>query len=741
MTKPINWYARRYVERFGMHIVPIEPGRKFPRTDDWGNNTISDPETAEQFYTDNPDWNMGLVLGASNYCSLDIDCVDSFRLICEVYGIDLDALIQSAPTIKGVGCRIVFRVPEGMKLDYHRLLWKKQDDNKKTYTVFELRSAFDGKQRQDVLPPSIHPDTKMPYEWLTQPPKHNEKWAEPPTWLLALWQDWDKFKPQMQAMCPWSDLPPAPKPKSMPPVVAFNQDGNVIQTYLNNTPLESALSQYGYREVGKRWLSPHSSTGLPGFVLFEDGKSGWMHHASDPLCSDDSGRPVNAFDLYVQYEHAGDIKRAVRALSDQYGMRRAHAHVNKPTVTEDGEILPAVHDDTPSRDIQTLLPWTTDKGKPIKNIENLKEICRRLGVTVRYNVIKKQEEILIPRQSFSMDNEANASLAWLMSECALFNYPTDKVQDFLTYIADENLYNPVTQWITSKPWDGVSRIQAFYGTITSSGASSLKETLMKRWMISAIAAAFNPNGIAAQGMLVLQGAQNLGKTKWFKKLVPSEFRLLKDGMILRPDDKDSVKQVCSFWLVELGELDATFRKADIASLKAFITKDSDTLRLPYARKESNFARRTVFFGSVNPREYLHDATGNRRYWTVECEYINHEHTLDMQQIWAEFYELYKSGEGYYLTAQENEMLNQHNEEFTAIDPIEEALLGGLDWDSPQTLWRWAQSLDILRECGIDRPTARDCASAGSLLKKMNNNQFKTVKGKRLVLCPNKVFGV
>src|SRR5690554_4658850 len=65
MSKSSAWYARRYVERFGFHIVPIEPGRKFPRSADWGNSCLSTAEEAEQFYQSRPDWNMGVALGPS----------------------------------------------------------------------------------------------------------------------------------------------------------------------------------------------------------------------------------------------------------------------------------------------------------------------------------------------------------------------------------------------------------------------------------------------------------------------------------------------------------------------------------------------------------------------------------------------------------------------------------------------------------------------------------------------------
>lgn len=392
-------------------------------------------------------------------------------------------------------------------------------------------------------------------------------------------------------------------------------------------------------------------------------------------------------------------------------------------------------------DYYSPLPHANDKGKPLKHIANLQEICRRLNVTVRYNVIAKEEEILIPGEAFSIDNKANASLAWLNSECSLYQYPTDKNPEFITYLADKNLYNPVAEWINSREWDGKSRLPDIYATVEAVGEKSdgnireLKETLIRRWMISAIAAAYQPEGVSAGGVLVFQGAQYLGKTKWFKSLVPDHLGLLKDGMLLRPDDKDSVKQVCSFWLVELGELDSTFRKADIAALKAFITNDSDVLRRAYARKESHFARRTVFFGSVNPREFLHDTTGNRRYWTIACDRLDHSHNIDMQQVWSEVKTLYDAGEGWHLTPSEMDLLNASNEEFMALDPVEERIRSNMDWDAPEALWRWEQATQILIDCGVDRPNAKDVSTAASVIRKMNGGQSKRMKGKNVLFAP------
>lgn len=766
--KTTAWYASRYVERFGMHLVPIEPGRKYPKSDDWGNNTLSDPVKATDFYTANKNWGVGVALGPSRMCSLDIDDFDAFRLICECIGIDSDALIASAPAVKGRNPRLLFRMPKGVDLPYQKLNWPNKNDPdgsihrkmmlaaseaKKQgnideeariraeakkfaiFTVLELRSAADGKQRQDVLPPSIHPDTKQPYEWITQP---TDDWPEPPSWLLTIWTEWSKFKPQLQAMCPWAVEQEVPERKIKPRDVTIS--GGVIDAYNNSHSLESSLSMYGYTQIGKRWLSPHSGTNIPGVVPFKKGNNCWIHHASDPLCSEETGHPVAPFDLFCFYEHGGDVKQAVKQAAQQLGLSQPFAVSNKQTVIdqETGEVIgaPPVTEYV-GRDTMTPLPWTTSKGKPLKHIDNLREICNRLGINIRYNVIKKEEEILIPNQGFSVDNQANASFAYLLSECSLFNFPTDRIGEFVTYLADMNQYNPVVNWVSSKPWDRQDRLQQLLNTVKSKGANSLKETLIKRWMISAVAAAFSPSGVSASGILVFQGSQYLGKTKWFKSLVPRELDLLKDGMLLRPDDKDSVKQCVSYWLVELGELDSTFRKSDIAALKAFITNDQDVLRRAYARKESTYARRTVFFGSVNPREYLNDPTGNRRYWTIECEELDHSHNIDMQQCWAQVYELWKSGEGYYLTAEEMSMLNSHNDEFMALDPVEERILSELDWESPQTLWRWAQATEIALDCGIERPTRGCLLTLSQSIRKRNGGQHRRSNGKNLLFSPKK----
>ncbi len=398
----------------------------------------------------------------------------------------------------------------------------------------------------------------------------------------------------------------------------------------------------------------------------------------------------------------------------------------------------------PSADVvKAGLPDCPEGGRPRCTIRNVKALLDQIGVIVRYNVVSKREEIIIPGGSFSIDNCANATLAHILSWCNDVGMPIGQVQDFITYLADSNPYNPVATWIMSKPWDGVSRLEDLYSTVKAKNEDGdplvlvLKKAMIKRWLISAAAATFSPNGVSAHGVLVFQGDQYIGKTQWFKRLAPKELEVIADGMTLKPDDKDSVKQVVSFWLVELGELDATFRKADIAQLKSFLTKDKDILRVAYARRESEFARRTVFFGSVNASRFLHDNTGNRRFWTVECESINYEHTIDVQQLWAEVRQLYMDGNSWFLTREEMVLLNDHNESFQSTDPVEESIGSDLRWHDDTQYWRWATVTQILKELNFKGITQSDLNKASREIAKRNGNKRRKSNGQQLIFAPQR----
>lgn len=386
-------------------------------------------------------------------------------------------------------------------------------------------------------------------------------------------------------------------------------------------------------------------------------------------------------------------------------------------------------------------PYLGGTGVPYNAIENLEYLLCEYGIGVVYNVISKEIEIDIPGRDFSGDNEFGDAMSTITSLCARNRVPKTELHEYIRTISNGNRYNPAVEWIESKPWDGQDRFADLAETLDPADMD-LAVILLRRWMIGAAAAAYCEDGFAMQGALVLQGGQGTGKTTWCSRLANDNLDLFQEGVMLNPADRDSVKSAISYWLVELGELDATFRKADIAALKSFLTKSRDEIRLPYARCASKLARRTAFLATVNDKRFLRDETGNRRYWTIETgPRINGRHSVDVQQVWAQAAQMWRDGEQHNLTREEMDRLNTANDAHTEISPVEELLLSKFGWlgsrrDNPLT------ATEALIAIGYDRPNRAQVREASAVLQKLTGGEARRTAGgkKRVFDLPPKLTG-
>lgn len=389
-----------------------------------------------------------------------------------------------------------------------------------------------------------------------------------------------------------------------------------------------------------------------------------------------------------------------------------------------------------------MFPHMSHQQKPLNTWENLEWLLTQYGIKSRYNEISKDVVVTIPGKDYGNDASANSALTEIVSLCARNGMPSGSCAEYVKLIAMSNRYNPASEFITAKPWDGVSRIYDLCDTLeTAEGFDrSLVLMMVRRWLISAVAAAMQPTGFYSKGVLVLQGEQSLGKTAWFRSLVPPTLReLIKVGATIDPANKDSVSSAIGRWMVELGELDATFRKSDIARLKSFISQDRDEIRRPYDRLESTYQRRTVFFASVNPKHFLADDTGNVRWWTIPVKRINYEHDIDMQQVWAEVAQLYREGERWWMNAEEEAMLEQVNKEHEAIDPVEEMILMRYEWgcDRPAA-YTDRTATQVLQEIGYDKPNKAQTTHCAGVLRKLTGKPARKSGSNRLFSIPPKV---
>ncbi len=373
-------------------------------------------------------------------------------------------------------------------------------------------------------------------------------------------------------------------------------------------------------------------------------------------------------------------------------------------------------------------PLLSKNGNPINAYENLEYICNHHKINVSFNIIRKEIVIDIPHKSFTVANKPKLDLAEITSLCIKNGMPRSDIIPWLTMIADKQSFNPVEQFILSKPWDGVSRIEELMNTIQCTD-NKVRDIYMYRWMLGAIAVALSKNGLAHPGVLTFVSKQAAGKSSWTRKLVPKELNLVLGEFILNPDDKDSVIRATKYWIVELAEADATVNKSEASAQKSFLTRETDQYRCPYDRADTEAPRHTCFVGTVNDTQFLKDDTGNRRWWVLDVISINYKHTIDMQQVWAEFKIHLDKGEQFHLTENELELLMNQNEAYRPLSAIEEAIRLRYNWNI-QEKNRKMTALQVLDDCGFDTKTNRNPQSkeANRVLRLLCADKSKKIDG-------------
>ncbi len=322
-------------------------------------------------------------------------------------------------------------------------------------------------------------------------------------------------------------------------------------------------------------------------------------------------------------------------------------------------------------------------GVKIKSTyNNLRILLIAYGITCNYDVLLKDQVIVIPDISGSPTLDANANFLYVQSLLAL-NDIDKSTADYLPIIFRDNATNPILDWIAETPWDGnIDRLSQFYATVSVHPEyEAIKNQVLLLWMLQAVAACDNGRNspredkfLKFEYVLTLQGNQGVSKTTWIRKLLPKTLSpYIKTSVLLDVKNKDSIKAAVSCWICELGELDATFRRSDIAAFKAFSSSEVDEIRLPYERVPNKYERRTSLIASVNQSDYLHDPTGSRRFWTLGITALDAQHDINMQQLWAHVYQLYLDGKQWWPDAAMDDLLAGINDYHTERSPVVDLL--------------------------------------------------------------------
>lgn len=240
----------------------------------------------------------------------------------------------------------------------------------------------------------------------------------------------------------------------------------------------------------------------------------------------------------------------------------------------------------------------------------------------------------------------------------------------LDQVARGRSYHPVRDFLRSLKWDGIPRL-ALVPKLLGAEDSALNCAIMQRWFIGAVARPISP-GCKLDTVLVLVGAQGALKSSFFRSLAGDEW--FSDSAI-DISGKDAYGTLHRAWVTEWAELESLKRARDATMVKAFLTSAMDTYRPPYARLDIRKPRSGIIVATTNDAEFLSDDSGNRRFWPMTVGQIDLEGISAIRdQLLAEAVALYDAGEQWWLTTEEEQLLQPVHERHAVGDAWETAVL-------------------------------------------------------------------
>ncbi len=222
--------------------------------------------------------------------------------------------------------------------------------------------------------------------------------------------------------------------------------------------------------------------------------------------------------------------------------------------------------------------------------------------------------------------------------------------------AQKNTFHPVQEYLRALKWDGVRRLDTWLVDYFGAESTPYTRAVGAKWLISAVARAFKP-GCESKYMLILEGAQDIGKSQALRGLVGDEWFT---DQISDFGRKDAGHDLWGKWVVELAELDKVIRE-EPTTTKTFLGRQVDHFRPSHGRRSQDYLRQCAFVGTVNGEAYLKDETGGVRFWPVRCTRADRAGVKrDRDQLWAEAVARFQDGEKWWL--EDGEVIAQAREE-------------------------------------------------------------------------------
>ncbi len=441
MTRSILESALHYRSN-GISVIPINPRTKrpyfkfLPKTEKgdptWKpyQSEIADEATIRQWFEDT-DAAVGCVCGAVSGGLLIID-TDVPRFY-DVWRANVGELADGLPaqTTGGGGNQTLMRCSDPGQ--NRPLAWA---PNEAEDTGREIAMETRAEGGYAVLAPSFHPSGNRYVSLvddLAAIPTISQARADA---LLAAARKLDEAPKTRQGIEAAAKVETTQR-------AAMNGQASVIGAYNQAVTITDLLETHKYTKHGDGYARPDGSHQS---VTIDEGKS-FHHNTNDPLSN---GYWRDAFGVYCQMNHAGDVKKAVKAAAEQLGMKM-ESHDTKATKKTSGQDETAGRRYLTEDEIDTLRPPTWlikgvmpagevtlvsgpgDAGKTFIVTDMMKRVAQHYPVM--YGALEDAPGIRIRKRAWELHYQRPKNGNFLMWTQALDLYDAVSVDSFIAEVA------------------------------------------------------------------------------------------------------------------------------------------------------------------------------------------------------------------------------------------------------------------------------------------------------------------
>lgn len=472
--------------------------------------------------------------------------------------------------------------------------------------------------------------------------------------------------------------------------------GAFCRTYDVHEAISAFLSDV-YEEAGDNRYTYMKGSTSAGVIVYDDLFS-YSHHGTDPA----GNRLCNAFDL-VRIHKFGYLDEGSRTEnSSAKSMKAMEEFAAKDPkvkhVIADEKLESAKYD---FGSLEEEFEEEEDEGSDAW-VEEL-EIDTKGNYTStaqNLNIIVKNDKVIkncFKYNTFDGKYYISRSLPWRklrngepeplrdVDFSGIRNYiesvygivSVGKIDDAIKLEFERNSYHPIQEYLNSLEWDGRSRVDYLLTDYFGVEDNAYSRAAIRKTLCGAVARVFCP-GVKFDLALILVGPQGSYKSTFINHLGKKWF----SDTFSTVQGKEAFEQVRGAWLIEMAELTG-LKKAEVESVKQFISKREDQYRPAFGRVIEVFPRQCVFIGTTNSHDFLKDPTGNRRFMPVDCcpenaiKSVAEDLEEEVDQIWAEAVALYKAGEPLYLQDEAKQIASteqkKHSESDERTGIIEEYL--------------------------------------------------------------------